>query len=219
MQKMSEAFHMDGSEVEPYHVTIEVVNRQCKGLRMLGEFGIQKYALVDIRGLPGGMTKHLVKMPWKQMGEIPGGVLAEIHSSGGLDGGASGWFESDGCDICKAVLSNDSFLLSGRHTGDDTVVYTFVTPSFEAFKKIVSRVEGSGFKPKILEVEKFKSLGKVLTEKQEAVLWLALKMGFFDFPRKIGMSELSEKLGIGLSTLSEITRRGIRRLLEAHFEA
>ena len=212
------SFHLDESREEPYHVTIEIVNKKCKGLRKLRDLGIQQFALVDIRALPGGLTRHLVKIPSKKIGEIPEGAFAEIRSSGTLDGEASGWFETDGCDVCKAVLSRDSFLLSGRNTGDDTIVYTFVTSSFEAFKGIVSRLESGGFKPKVLEVTKFKSMEKILTERQEAVLWLALRMGFFDFPRKINTSELSQRLGIGLSTLSEITRRGIRRLLESHFE-
>ena len=56
-----------------------------------------------------------------------------------------------------------------------------------------------------------------MTKKQEKVLWIALKMGFFEFPRKIHMRELSEKLGISMSNLSEILRRGLRRLVEAHF--
>jgi predicted DNA binding protein len=50
------------------------------------------------------------------------------------------------------------------------------------------------------------------------VLRLAFKMGFFAYPRKIHMSELSRRLKIKSSTLSEISRRGIRRLLEHHFE-
>jgi len=45
-----------------------------------------------------------------------------------------------------------------------------------------------------------------------------LKGGFFDYPRKIGMRELSAKLGIKPATLSETIRRGTRRLLEHHFE-
>jgi predicted DNA binding protein len=43
-------------------------------------------------------------------------------------------------------------------------------------------------------------------------------MGFFDYPRKINMEELSRKLGISPSTLSEMIRRGIRKLLMYHFE-
>lgn len=59
---------------------------------------------------------------------------------------------------------------------------------------------------------------EILTEKQERLLWLALKMGFLDYPRKINAVELSRRVGIRASTLSEITRRGIHRLLEQHFE-
>jgi len=98
------------------------------------------------------------------------------------------------------------------------MIYSFVAPNFEAFKSIVSTLEASGLKPKTLEVWKFRPRGKILTEKQERALWLGLKMGFFEFPRKITMLELSRVLGVKLSTLSEITRRGMRRLLKHHFE-
>jgi predicted DNA binding protein len=74
-------------------------------------------------------------------------------------------------------------------------------------------------KVKVLKVMKLRSQGKILTEKQERVLWLALKTGLFDYPRKVDMVEFSRKLGISSSTLSEVIRRGIRRLLEHHFEA
>lgn len=65
---------------------------------------------------------------------------------------------------------------------------------------------------------KFELKTAVLTEKQERIFWLALKGGFFDYPRKIGLRELAEKLGVQSSTLSEIMRRGTRRLLEHYFE-
>jgi len=45
-----------------------------------------------------------------------------------------------------------------------------------------------------------------------------LEKGVFDYPRKTNTLELSRRLGISLSTLSEITRRGMRRLVEDHFE-
>ena len=203
---------------EPYHVTIEIVNEQCRGLRMLRDSGIQQCTLVDIRGLPEGVTRHLVKIPSERIKEIPKGAFTKIRGSDKIDGQASAWFDSDGCDVCKTILSHSSFLISGRHIEDYTIVYSFVVPNFVAFKNIISTLEARGLKPKILEVGKFRPKGKTLTEKQERVLWLALKMGFFEFPRKITMLELSRRLGVGLSTLSVITRRGMRRLVEDHFE-
>jgi uncharacterized protein (TIGR02246 family) len=79
------------------------------------------------------------------------------------------------------------------------------------------RFKGSNHKSKILRVEKFQSLTDSLTERQEKILWIALKMGFYEFPRKINTKELSEKLGISMSTFSEITRRGLRNLLESYY--
>jgi predicted DNA binding protein len=102
--------------------------------------------------------------------------------------------------------------------GDYIIVYSLVVPSFDAFREIISTVESKGLKPKILQLGKFKPEEKVLTRKQERALLLALKMGFFQVPRRITMRELSDKLEVGLSTLSEIIRRGMRRLLEDHFE-
>lgn len=65
---------------------------------------------------------------------------------------------------------------------------------------------------------KFEQQIDVLTENQERVFWLALKSGFFDYPRQIGMAELAEKIGISPATLSEIVRRGTHRLLEHYFK-
>ncbi len=202
----------------PYHITIEIVNRGCKGLQALKDLRVQQYTLDDIRGLSEGSTRHLIRMPSNQITEISEDTFTEIRRSGKSGGEASVLFDSDGCDVCRAILSNDSLLVSGRHVDDYTIIYSFVTPNFDAFKNVISTLEAHGLKPKIREVAKFKPKGEVLTEKQERVLWLALKMGFFEFPRKITMLELSRRVGVGLSTLSEINRRGLRRLVERHFE-
>ena len=217
---------MERGQEEPYHITIEIVNRECEGLRTLEDLDIQQYTVDDIRGLPGGSTRHLIKVPSKQAikvpskqaTEMPRDTFVEIRGGDKFGGKTSAFFDSDGCSVCRAILSHDSFTVSGRHVDHHTFIYSFVTSSFNAFKNIISKLEADGLNPKILEVAKFKPTRKILTERQERVLWLALKMGFFEFPRKITMLELSRRLGVGLSTVSEITRRGIRRLLEHHFE-
>ena len=209
------------TEEEPHHITIEVVNRQCKGLRMLKKLGVQQCTLVDVRSIPEGLTRHLVKLSSKQLKKVPSSKYIKILKSKKPESETSAWFDVEGCDLCKTVLSHGSFLISGKNVEDYTIVYSFVAPSFKAFQTILSTLESRGLKPKVLEVGKFRpnARSKILTEKQERVLWLALKMGFFEFPRKITMLDLSHRLGIGLSTLSEIIRRGTRRLFENHFEA
>jgi len=204
---------------EPYHIAIEVVNKRCKVLITLEDLGIRRFKVIDVRGLTGGLTRHLVKMPSKQIEKIPQGIFVKARVDSRFEEETSAWFDSDGCDLCNTILSNGSFLISGRDIEDHTFVYTFIAPNFTAFKAIISALEGEGLRPKVLKIEKYEPKGKILTEKQERVLWLALKMGFFDYPRKIDSAEFSRKVGVGPSTLSETTRRGIRRLLEHYFEA
>lgn len=202
---------------EPYHITIEVANKQCKILKMLRDSGIDQFKVVDVRGVAEGLTSHLVQMSTKQVNKIPSGAF-KIEKGIKTKDAISGWIDSTGCEVCSTILSNDSFLISGRSVEDYNITYSFIARSYEAFQRIVSKIEKIGLKVKVLEVGRYQPKKKVLTETQERVLWLAFKMGFFAYPRKINTSELSRRLKIKPSTLSEISRRGIRRLLEHHFE-
>lgn len=207
---------MNQSFDEPYYVVMEIENKQCKGLRMLENAGIEKYSLIDIRGIPKGPTRHLIRVTPEEIKKLPEKLFkeTEIDKSASI---TSAWFNTDGCDICNTIFANSSFLISARHVKEYKIVYSFVTPNSEAYQEITSSLEAQAVEFKVLEAGKFKPRSKTLTEKQERVLWLALKMGFFEYPRKITMLQLSKRLGVSLSSLSEILRRGLRRLLENYF--
>jgi predicted DNA binding protein len=66
-------------------------------------------------------------------------------------------------------------------------------------------------------VSRYESRGDILTEKQERALWFAITLGFYEWPRRITLTELAEKLGVSASTLSELMRRGLRRVLRNYF--
>jgi predicted DNA binding protein len=207
---------MEDPSDAPYIVSLEIVNKQCKLLRTFKDLDIQDFKLIDVRSLSEGLTRHLVKIPAEQINNIPEGTFKKIQiNKGTLEHLA--WFESDGCEVCNLILSHGSFLVSGRSIENGALIYTFIAPNFEVFKSITSGLENIKLEPKILRMGKYKRTG-ILTERQERVLWLALQSGFFEFPRKINTIELSGRLGIALSTLSEILRRGTRRLLEHHFQ-
>jgi len=141
-----------------------------------------------------------------------------VATKGHVESKSSVWLESEGCEVCNTILSHDAFLVSGKSMQDSTILYSFMVPTFEAYKSIISELENSGHKVNVRKIGKFEQQIGVLTENQERIFWLALKSGFFDYPRQIGMAELSAKLGISPATLSEIIRRGTRRLLEHYFK-
>ncbi len=205
---------------KPYHVVLEVENRQCAVVKRLSPLGLNHLKVVDIRSSNPKSVKHLVELDPEEVRHLkhPPAELTKMLDEGGGEGKSSVWVESEGCGVCNTILSCDAFLVSGKSLEGCSIMYSFMVPSFEAFKKIISTFKDAGLKVNVLKMGKFEPKAGVLTEKQERIFWLALKGGFFDYPRKIDTVELSAKLGISPSTLSEITRRGMRRLLESYFK-
>lgn len=207
-----------GGENVPYRISIEIVNERCKILKLFKDSGIHQFTIVDVRRLPRGVTRHLVRVPTDYFNEIPRHPNARVRSIIRSGSEATAWFETDGCDVCNMIISKGAFLVTAWNSGDDRIIYAFIAPNAETAQEIISTLESLGFKLRILGMERYRRRSPILTEKQEAALWLALEAGFFEYPKKIGIRELSERLKVSPSTLSEIMRRGIRRLLEYYFE-
>ena len=205
---------------EPYHIDLEVINTQCKCSGMLQDLGISNYNVIDVRGVENRKTRHLISISSAEREKIPEEAIVQSERGGDYPRGDTlVCFESDGCEVCKTIISRGSFLMSGSGVEDSKYIYSFIAPNVEAFQSIITDLESSGFEPKLLRAEPYKPTGKVLTAKQEKVLWLAVKLGFYDIPRKIYTQELSKKLGISMSTFSEISRRGMKNLLVSHFDS
>jgi len=145
-------------------------------------------------------------------------VPKELAAKGHVESKSSVWLESEGCEVCNTILAHDAFLVSGKSMENNIITYSFMVPTFEAYRGIIGDLEKAGYKVNVRKIGKFEQQIGILTENQERIFWLALKSGFFEYPRQIGMAELAAKLGISAATLSEIMRRGTRRLLEHYFK-
>ena len=209
---------MKDSWRKPYHVVLEVENTQCTIVKRLAPLGLKHLKVVDIRSSTLKSVKHLVELDPEEVKKVKN-PPAEVKAIGLKEGKSSVWLESPGCGVCNTILASDAFLVSGKSMEDYTIMYSFMVPSFEAFQKIISSLKDASLKVTVRKMGKFEPHAGVLTEKQERIFWLALKGGFFDYPRKIDTVEFAAKLGISPSTLSEITRRGMRRLLESYFKS
>jgi predicted DNA binding protein len=205
-------------ESTPCRVSIEILNEQCKVLKMFRDLGFHRFEVVDVRRLPHGVTRHLVRIPGENLARIPKHTNVRVRNSVEAGKGAVVWFETKGCDVCNTIVSKGAFLITAWNTEGNDIIYTFIAPNMKTAQDIISTLEALNFGLKILGMGRYKRRTSILTEKQEIALWLALESGFFDYPRKIGVSDLSRKLKVSSSTLSEIMRRGIRRLLEYYFE-
>jgi len=199
---------------EPYQVVIEVENKQCKMVGKLASLGFSHLKVVDVRSSTSGSVRHLMDIGEEQAKKVPKEPAAKGH----VESKSSVWLESQGCEVCNTILGHDAFLVSGKSMQNNIITYSFMVPTFDAYRGIISDLEKTGHKVNVVKIGKFEQQIGVLTENQERIFWLALKSGFFDYPRQIGMAELAAKLGISAATLSEIMRRGTRRLLEHYFK-
>jgi len=183
-------------------------------VKKLASLGFSHLKVVDVRSSSSGSVRHLMDVGEEQVRKVP----RELAAKGHVEGKSSVWLESEGCEVCNAILAHDAFLVSGKSMQNSIITYSFMVPTFEAYKGIIDDLEKSGHNVNVLKIGKFEQQIGVLTEKQERIFWLALKSGFFDYPRQVGMAELATKLSISPATLSEIMRRGTRRLLEHYFK-
>ena len=200
--------------LEPYHVVIEVENKLCKMVKKLAALGFEHLKVVDVRSSSSGSVRHLMDVGEDQARKVP----HELAAKGHVEGKSSVWLESEGCEVCNTILVHDAFLVSGKSMENNIITYSFMVPTFEEYKGIITDLEKAGHNVNVRKVGKFEQQIGVLTENQERIFWLALKSGFFDYPRQIIMAELAAKLGISPATLSETIRRGTRRLLEHYFK-
>jgi hypothetical protein len=199
---------------EPYHVVIEIENKQCKMVKKLDSLGFNHLKVLDVRSSSTGSVRHLMDVGEDQTHKVP----KELAAKGHVEGKSSVWLESEGCEVCNTILAHDAFLVSGKSMEDSIISYSFMVPTHEAYRGILGALEKAGYKVNVRKIGKFEQQIGVLTENQERIFWLALKSGFFDYPRQVGLAELATKLGISAATLSEIMRRGTRRLLEHYFK-
>ena len=104
--------------------------------------------------------------------------------------------------------------------------YLLTTEGHEDLRRALSRhgsiiaVQKVTFQEALTETAKLLTtnmMKNALTPMQRRVLLEALRRGFFEWPRRISLEELSRELGVSKVTLSEHLRRGERKLLESIF--
>jgi hypothetical protein len=80
-------------------------------------------------------------------------------------------------------------------------------------RDLIARLQRRGVNAKITAISQVNQ-DELLTGRQKEILAIAISLGYFDFPRKISLTELSAKVAIKPSTLSEILRNAERKLLQ-----
>jgi predicted DNA binding protein len=96
------------------------------------------------------------------------------------------------------------------------IMWVLILNGYSELRNLLKELSENNFIVRVIKIIKaFKK--DLLTPKQERVLLVALEAGYYDFPRRINLKDLSEKLQISQSTLAEILRRAEKKIISNYF--
>lgn len=121
--------------------------------------------------------------------------------------------------FCGTVMRTEAFCRScffhSKANSDGTVEWTLAFNKREALTELLDRMKREQVDVKILKLSSVADVEN-LTSHQRTLVETALEEGFFDYPRRITLRELSKKMGISASTASEVLRRAERKILASY---
>jgi predicted DNA binding protein len=183
--------------VGPYSASVEILDSK------MSSNGTMKH-LVDIQVKPDIMDE-LVSTIRKDRDVID---LEVIRSGSGHVYGAA---TSSRCTVCREVARSNCFLVSVSVEPRGQAKWT-ILGSGDSFRELTGALEKRRI-PFEVRLRKTLEDSELLTARQEQVLAIAFERGYFDFPKKLGLTELASLTGVKTSTLAEILRRGQRKIL------
>ena len=120
------------------------------------------------------------------------------------------------CTACKTFAEANCFLTSATSKPDGKLEWA-VLGSDTMVKSLMQGLENQKVTAEVLRISKLRG-EEELTSRQEEILQIALEKGYFEFPKKITLRQLGKVLDVSPATLTEILRRGQKRVLEQHFK-
>jgi len=90
--------------------------------------------------------------------------------------------------------------------------WRFIARKTSDFRQVLTRLSREGIETRIEDVAPLERKA-TLTGRQKEIMATAVAQGYFEFPRKISLTGLSELVGVKPSTLSEILRSAERRIM------
>jgi predicted DNA binding protein len=120
------------------------------------------------------------------------------------------------CTACKAFAGANCFLVSATSKPDGKLEWT-ILGNDTMVKSLMQELENQKVASQVAKIFKIKD-EEGLTARQESILQIALEKGYFEFPKKITLRQLAKALDISPATMTEILRRGQKRILQEHFK-
>ncbi len=163
--------------------------------------------LVGYRVNSDGSLDLLVKVPHGRLGKISNCKPSYAHRLTG----SGGFLEIRGRQcVLKDVVMSGLYVIDVKSSNGKLSVVVAGKNS------LLKRLKASGVKstpPCISSIEPLRLDEVIVDSRSLGIVKLLLDMGYFDYPKRLTLQELSRKLGIPKSTLDYRIRTMLRKLL------
>ena len=132
------------------------------------------------------------------------------------DNHATAIVDAGDCPICSNMEKWDLFLTEAFTKGDGNILMRLLVPDDATAVSFLKRLEDDGVKFSLVKKRNLTRKSD-LTARQEFVVRTAFDLGFFDYPKKVNLEGLSERLNVSFVTLSEILRRAEKNIISSYF--
>ncbi|MGQ9586788.1 MAG: helix-turn-helix domain-containing protein [Thermoplasmata archaeon] len=181
-----------------HEVSIRIVNR-----RPAGKYGVRD--LVEVHGAQAELEAMLLELreePWVKAFDL------DFVDSGRLMGEVVTYR----CLACAALAASNCHLLSANVRRDGTILWRIMTSNRDEVRKLVEKLKRRKCEVKLMKLTPIDER-EVLTGRQEEIIIMAFERGFFETPRRTKLKDLAKLTGVSQATLSEILRKGQKRIM------
>lgn len=124
--------------------------------------------------------------------------------------------------MCKIIADVNCFCLTcplaSPTKPDGNVDWVLAMTARSSLRKLLKKLSDHGIDAEIVRVARISDGGK-LTARQRRMIEYVFTSGFFEYPRRTGLRELSESLSVSPSALGEMIRRAERKIVSAYLRS
>lgn len=122
----------------------------------------------------------------------------------------------DKCAACIALKQSDCFMVSSKSRGDRWLEWAVVAECNSAIHDLVYLLGKNKCEVQLARISG-SSGASGLTLRQKEILQFAYSNGYYEYPRRVSLRDLSRIFDVSPSTMSEILRAGQRRIFSKYF--
>ena len=186
-----------------YPVTLRVIDRMP-----YSEKGVKD--LVEITAAPDVLDEALEAIKKNPLVE-------EVETSVTERGKVISAVTTTRCEICRILTDSGAFLMSAESKNDGKVEWTVIISDKKILKDIFDHLKAKSVEAELVKLTKVDDK-ESLTERQDKITQVAFERGYFDYPKRISLRDLARMFEVSPSTLSEILRKGQRKIVMDYFK-